>query len=337
MLNFIGSLFGYVLNFFLSFTNNYGIALLLFTVFTRILLFPLTISQQKSSMKMARLGPKQRELQKRYANNKQKYEEELQKLYTKEGYSPTSGCLPMLIQMPILLGLYAAVRQPLTLVLKLPAAQITQVAGLMGIDTAKDGYYQISMLKHLVEGNYESFRAPINAISDGLFDTLRNFANGCELFDLNLLPIPNVEIKLGHWFPIILVPILVFVAQYCSMLITQKISGNAMAQQQAGGCNPKIMNVMFALMSFYFAFNVPAALGFYWICTSLISPFQSWIVNKFYNANILEAKSEAQRVQTLIREEKKIISAVGEAEFLPNYDAAAIEEPKKKKGPKKKK
>lgn len=336
MFDFIGNLFGYVLNFFQSFTHNYGISLLLFTIFTRILMFPLTISQQKSSMKMARLTPKQKELQKRYANNKEKYEEELQKLYSKEGYNPTSGCLPMLIQFPILLGLYAAVRQPLTLVLKLPKEIVTSVASVMNIDTTKDGYYQISMLKNLIEGGKDQYIAPLNNIREGLFDELSAFANEFDL-GINLLPVPSAEIGIGNWFPIIIVPIFVFVAQIGSMWLSQKIT--KVQQQAAGGCNPMVMNVMLSLMTFGFAFSVPAALGFYWICTSLISPLQSYIVHKFYNAGVLEAKSEAQRVQTLIRNEKKIIDEVGEAEFLPNYDAVVVEEPKQKgkKGPKKRK
>lgn len=319
MFDWIGVIFGYVLNFFFSMTGNYAIAIFLFTIVTRILMFPLTISQHKSSARMARISPKQKELQKKYANNKEKYNEELQKLYQKEGVSTTAGCLPMLIQFPIIIGLFAAIRNPLTHVLKLGEGTIAKLTELF--DMGSDAYGQVKILSGLTESN----TAAINAIEPGLFDKLQDFAGSFNL-GINLLPIPNEAESL---FPIIIIPILVFVSQFFSMWITQKINKT----QQTGGCNPLVMGVVMSLITFWFSMSVPAALGFYWICSSLISPLQTLIVNKFYNAGILNAKSEAQRLARLNIEEEKVISSIGRKEFLPNYNyqVTDIEENSKKK------
>ncbi|MBQ6676031.1 MAG: YidC/Oxa1 family membrane protein insertase [Ruminococcus sp.] len=93
--------------------KNYGIALILFTVIIRVILLPLNIKQQKSSARMAKLQPQLQKLQKKYANNKEKYQEEMMALYAKENASPTAGCLPMLITMLVLFALIEVVYNPL--------------------------------------------------------------------------------------------------------------------------------------------------------------------------------------------------------------------------------
>ena len=93
--------------------KNYGIALILFTIIIRLLLLPLNIKQQKSSARMAKLQPELKKLQKKYANNKEKYQEEMMNLYAKENASPAAGCLPMLITMLVLFALIEVVYNPL--------------------------------------------------------------------------------------------------------------------------------------------------------------------------------------------------------------------------------
>ena len=108
----IGIPLGWIMNWLQQLIGNYGWTLVVFTVIVKILMTPLTIKQQKSSAKMAAFQPKMKELENRYKNNKAKYQEEMMKLYEREGYSPTSGCLPTVIQMIILFGITVG-RQPL--------------------------------------------------------------------------------------------------------------------------------------------------------------------------------------------------------------------------------
>ena len=89
--------------------NQYALAIALFTVVTKLALLPLSIKQQKEQAKMAIFQPKLQNIQKKYGNNKERYNEELQKLYTEEGYNPMSGCLPALIQFPILFGVISRI------------------------------------------------------------------------------------------------------------------------------------------------------------------------------------------------------------------------------------
>ena len=104
--------------------KNYGIALILFTVIIRVILLPLNIKQQKSSARMAKLQPQLQKLQKKYANNKEKYQEEMMALYAKENASPTAGCLPMLITMLVLFALIEVVYNPLYYVTNVDKADL---------------------------------------------------------------------------------------------------------------------------------------------------------------------------------------------------------------------
>lgn len=115
----LGTPLGWILSFFYNLAQNYGLALILFTLFTRLILLPLSIKQQKGLVKMAMFRPKMEEIQKKYAKNPTKMNEELSNLYAREGYNPLSGCLPTLIQFPILFGLIDVIYNPLTHLLKM--------------------------------------------------------------------------------------------------------------------------------------------------------------------------------------------------------------------------
>ena len=147
LFNFIGSIFGYVLDFFNNIFGNFGVSIIFFTLFTRLLMFPLTIKQQKSMAGMQRLQPKMKELQEKYGNDKARYNEEVSKLYQREGQSPAGGCLPMLIQLPIFYGLYRAICMPLTCTLHLDmsdpviSSAITRIKSLSDVYTSATSYY----------------------------------------------------------------------------------------------------------------------------------------------------------------------------------------------------
>ncbi|MDR2487044.1 MAG: YidC/Oxa1 family membrane protein insertase [Clostridiales Family XIII bacterium] len=113
---FIATPLSYLLSGIYSVVSNYGITLLIFTLIVRLCLFPLYLGQIKGQIAMGRLQPRMKELQKKYANDRGELGVQMQKLYKEEGYNPAKGCLPMLIQMPILLGLFYLLRTPLTYV-----------------------------------------------------------------------------------------------------------------------------------------------------------------------------------------------------------------------------
>ena len=108
---------GWVLKLMYMLCSNYGVALILFTIIVKAILFPLTLKQQKSMMKTQKLQPILNELQQKYGNDKEKLNQETMKIYQKYKINPMSGCLPLLIQLPILLALYWVVRQPMVYIM----------------------------------------------------------------------------------------------------------------------------------------------------------------------------------------------------------------------------
>ena len=104
---------GYLLALIYKLVGNYGIALIILTVIVKLALYPLYAKQIKSTANMSEMSEKAQEIQRRYANDKEKQNEEMQKLYTEAGFNPMSGCLPMLIQFPIIMGLFTLLRNPM--------------------------------------------------------------------------------------------------------------------------------------------------------------------------------------------------------------------------------
>jgi len=104
---------GYLLTLIYKLVGNYGISLIILTVLVKLILYPLYAKQIKSTANMTEMSEKAQEIQRRYANDREKQNEELQKLYTEEGFNPMGGCLPMLIQFPIIMGLFALLRNPM--------------------------------------------------------------------------------------------------------------------------------------------------------------------------------------------------------------------------------
>ncbi len=333
-LNFIGGIFGYVLMFFNNIFGNFGVAIIAFTIFTRLLMFPLTINQQKTSAKMQRLQPKMKEIQEKYGNDKVKYNEEVQKLYEREGASPAGGCLPLLIQMPIFYGLYRALCMPLTCTLHLNITEgalgtaIARVKSLSDVytSTTSSYYSQINVIeavRNIVEnGGYAKYGftpAEVNALQP-IEEVSRNF----NFLGIDLLSMAE------FWNPALILTVVVFVASAGGMYLSNKLTG--MNTQSMQGCSPNMMGVMMGLMSAWISFSVPSAMALYWSCTSLIAPFQTVIVQKFYNAAILNAKAEAQRAAKIKLEESEIIRSVnatkGAREFAPVYTMPAVDESK---------
>lgn len=306
--NFIGSLLGYVLYFCFMIVKNYAWAIVLFTIIVKAVLFPTAIKQQRSMAKNARMAAKQRELQEKYGNDKMKLNEEMQKLYQKEGTSPTSGCLTtMALPMILLFGIYYSVINPLTNTLHFAAESVNNCVSylntLPGIGNSFNNFYgQIDILK-LAQSN-EGVTYLNGFFSPDQISQIKEFGASCNLFGLDLLGRPSE----GGFNPftnvLILVPVICFLSSVITQLITMRYQKANTGQQQPG-----CMMVMFLIMplfSAYIAYTVPAAVGFYWIVSTLLGLVQTLILQKFYNVNIMNANSEARRVALLNANEAKV-------------------------------
>lgn len=277
---------GFILGICYQMTKNYGFALILFTIITRVLLFPLAVKQQRSTAEMMRLNPKIKEIQKKYAKNSQKLNEETMKLYQEEGYSPFGGCLPMLIQLPILYGLFGVIYHPLNYILGLSADKIAKIETVLK-----------PFLPHITDqGRLELYAAQaMGQHMDKLTGIVPNgtIALKFNFLGLNLSDTPTLAFNL-----MILIPIICYITSLLSSWASMKIN-STMADQQTKSMNTSMLIVM-PLVSTYFAFTVPAGVGFYWICTNLFMIIQAFLLNKFYNVKELSEKSEEKSRQRKI-------------------------------------
>ena len=293
--------FAWLVRLFYNLTGSYGVALILFTLVIKLILLPFQIKSKKSMLRMNRLSGQMKDIQKRYANNQIKMNEEMQKLYAEEGVNPMSGCLWSFIPLPILIALYSIIRQPIThfMMLKKDALEgLIQAATTAGVNMSnivmmkdgvaavgKDGftqlasYGQINLVKAVQELGL--------ATPDGWFNVNYKFIG----LDLTATPWEYIKNFSFTWaiIGVVLIPILAGLSQF----ILSKITMKSQPQADATAASMKSMMYMMPLMSVYIAFIMPAALGVYWIAQSVFSLIQEVVLNKTLNTK-LEAEEEAR-------------------------------------------
>lgn len=295
--------FAWLVRLFYNLTNSYGVALILFTLVIKLIMLPFQMKSKKSMMRMSRVSGQMQELQKRYAKNQAKLQEEMQKFYEEEGVNPMSGCLWSFLPLPILMALYSIIRQPIThfMMLSKDVLQtVVQSVADAGVDLTnivmmdkatgapalKDGLYQmaaygqINLVKAVQEMGLST--------PDGWFNVNYKFLG----LDLTATPWEYVKSFTFTWavIGVILIPILAGLSQFVFSKLTMKTQPQADA---AGGASMKSMMYMMPLFSVYIAFIMPAALGVYWIAQSVFSLIQEAVLNKTLSAK-MEAEEEAR-------------------------------------------
>ena len=290
--------FAWLVRLFYNLTNSYGVALILFTLVIKLIMLPFQMKSKKSMMRMSRVSGQMQDLQKRYAKNQAKLQEEMQKLYEEEGVNPMSGCLWSFLPLPILMALYSIIRQPIThfMMLSKDVLQtVVQSVADAGVDLTnivmmdkatgapalKDGLYQmaaygqINLVKAVQEMGLST--------PDGWFNVNYKFLG----LDLTATPWEYVKSFTFTWavIGVILIPILAGLSQFVFSKLTMKTQPQADA---AGGASMKSMMYMMPLFSVYIAFIMPAALGVYWIAQSVFSLIQEAILNKTFSAKLSE-------------------------------------------------
>ncbi len=293
--NFIVGLFGYVMQFCYSISfDNYALALLFYALFFKLLLLPFSIKQQKSSIKMAALRPKMALIEKKYAGRTDrdsltKKQQEMMELQQREGYSPFSGCLPLLIQMPVIIALYEIIRKPLTFISHLSQDVLTKLSNIFG-ESLTDNYAEMKILSKLLTENNSEAAA---LVGDSVLPKL-------TLWGINFGETPSFT----NPGIILIIPFLVFGAQLVSMWLMQKWNGMSAASNgsKEAEMSNKIMLFMMPLMTLFFAFNFSAAIGVYWIYQSLLGLLQSFILSRVmpvpqYTAEQLKAMEKEAKAQ----------------------------------------
>ena len=301
---FLGSILGYVLWAAYSVFHNFGIAIIVFTIVVKLALFPFSVKQQKSMAGSSRLAKKQKELREKYGNNRQKLQEEMNKLYEKENVKPMGGCLTTLIPMIVILGIFYAVAYPLTNTLHLNEQSVNDalkfVNSIPGYysGTTVATYQQVTLLKVFSSvANTAEIQAIFSAAD---IDKILHFAQGFNLFGVvDLLVIPSTQ---GLFSPYILFPVFCFLSNVGTQFIMTKV--NSQMQQQQG-CMKVFMYVL-PLFSAWIAYSVPCAVAFYWIISSLISLVQSIVMAKVFSPVNMTANAEARHAALLFENEAKV-------------------------------
>ena len=316
-MDFINKPLGYVLRFFADICGgNFAAAVLIFTVFINLILIPLSIKSQKSSVQQTRIKPKLDELKKSCGDDKQKYNLELQKLYQEEGVSMSGGCLPMIIRLVIMMCIYTLILSPVTYMTGADKDDVKAVSSAISDSLEKleekdsDKYYEIVdelSLNKKSSTNQEIvlvrvLRDDSNIIHDIMsekdFSKIEKKYNSVKakydkadisfnLFGLDLTEKPVFGFDFAKdWSPIWLMPICAFLAQFLTSLISMAIQkrNNPEAPSMAG------MMLTMPLISLFIGFSFPGAVCFYWICSSLAGGFIQSGIQLFYGPHKMLAK-----------------------------------------------
>lgn len=302
---------GVLMRWIYSLGTGYFLALLIFTLLTRLILFPLSIKSQKNQADRARLAPRLERLQKKYGQDRQKLMEKQQALYEREGVKMTGGCLPMLFQMLVLFSVIAVIYKPLTYIQKTDNAYINTCISVAVQHTDDDkvkqqmenegSYYRElylfdlvndktkpEMVAALMEKNELSEDKAIAVVND-----IEKMGDEFSIFGMSLLEVPTSHGIRPNWTWIVV--FLSGLTAFLSGQLSMKYSKAAMPkdQQQAQGCSNAMMYMM-PLMSLVFSFTVPVGVVVYWIFSNLLAMVQTVVLNAMWNPGKIRAQAEAE-------------------------------------------
>ena len=297
--------FSWLLKVFCQVFDSYGIALLLFTVVVKIVLFPLHLKGKKSMIKMNVLNAQVQEIQKRCGKDQEKCNQEIQKFYAENNANPMSGCGWQMIPMLILMPLYAIIRRPLKYMMNLTEAATTAVANALGwTDFTPVGYNELTLAPMLNAGNLETAKtaaAATGASAAGMF--LINF----EFFGLDLSKTPQLMFWKTGWdwaaIGLFLLPVLSAALALVSSLVMQKT--NQMNKDQPAPKMNWSLLLMSPIMSLWIGFAMPAGMCVYWIANSLLGMVQELICGRLCRKDYEAAQREMAEQAARAKEEEK--------------------------------
>lgn len=287
----IANLFGYLLNFLYNLFNNYGIAIIVFTILLRIILIPITVSQQKSMKKNAKVQEKMKEIQKKYKNNPEKLNQETIELYKREKVSPFSGCLSSIIQIILIISVFWLVSKPLTYMKKVDSNKVNEYIEQIKTEEGKTSAYpEIQVIQ---TKSAEDSEVAINM----------------DFLGLDLSKVPNQNLK---DITVYIIPVLYVITSFVSIKMTNNMQDKAKEKKKADKEKKaaenkendeekaliseeeakseeaieamqdmtKSMNYMIPIMSITIAFITPLGLALYWLVSNIAMIIERIIINK---------------------------------------------------------
>lgn len=285
MFEFFASLFGYLLNFIYNLVNNYGLAMIIFTIVIKLLMLPLSIKQQKTMKKSAKLQEKMKVLQFKYKNDPEKLNQEMMSLYKEENMSPFSGCLSTIVQFILLISIFYMVRCPLTYMKKMDTDKVNTYVQQIKEEgkSVSTAYPEIDVIReanYLKEKNVED-------------KSVENVAINMQFLGLDLNKIPQQN--LSDW-TVYIIPILYIISTFVSMRITTSMQTKSKKENvvditenkeektneiDAMAQTNKMMSWMMPIMSVSISLVAPLGLALYWLTNNILMIGERLVLDKF--------------------------------------------------------
>ena len=335
--------FAWLLQLFYNFCGSYGLALILFAVVVKVVLFPLSLKGKRSMIQMNILSGQMQKLQKQYGKDRQRYNLEVQKLYEKEKINPMGGCLWSFIPLIILMILYPIIREPIHYMMGINDAEtLNTIAQTVGWSTqavnmgwikeatdtfANSGYNQLYLASLITPENLEAVKAAVGEAGSGII------AINFDLFGLvDLSQVPQLQFwTIQGGFGLFLLPVISALTGVVFSLISMKTNAINKQSAQTNSSSAKSMMIISPLISLWIGFTMPAALCVYWVANNLLSMVQEFLCSIILKKDYEEAaRKQAERELQEKEEEKE------ERRRKAEERARRIEEEKLNRGKKKK-
>ena len=278
MFQMLANIFGYLLEFLYNTINNYGLAIILFTVIIKLLLLPLSIKQQRTMKKSSELQEKMKTIQFKYKNDPEKMNQEIMNLYKTENMSPFSGCITAIVQFLLLLSIFYLVRSPLTFMEKVPSENINNYISQLQEDgrSISNVYPEIDLIR---EYNWLKEKNPEDVNIDKL-NLKMNFLG----LDLSKIPQQNMTD-----YTVYIIPVLYILSSFISIKMTTAKQAKMSQENKESVIDAetgeevkeenemdtimqtnKMMSWMMPIMSISIAFVAPLGLALYWLINNLL-------------------------------------------------------------------
>lgn len=289
-MGFLAMILGPLMRMLYQMIPNFAVTMIVFTVIIKLLMLPLMIKQQKSMAKMSVFTPMINEIQQKYKNNQEKMQEEMLKLQQEYGYSPTAGCLPMLVNMLVLFGMVEVVYRPVQYILGIPKEAISAACTALGI--ANNG---AAAQTGLIEAIHAGLASGVDTgLTTEQLSSIANF--NTSFLGMDMCTIPGFSFSL-----IMIFPIIAAVTMCISQVLSTKMSGQQ-AQMQG---SMKVMMLVMNLMFVTFCFNAPVGFSLYYGVSNVVQIFQSYVTYKIYSPEKFKAQYEAELAAKRAEKKKK--------------------------------
>lgn len=291
MFQFFANIFGYLLNLVNNVVNNYGLAIILFTIIIKLIMLPLSIKQQKTMKKSAKIQEKMKVLQFKYKNDQEKLNREMMDLYKQEKMSPFSGCLSAIVQFILLISIFYMVRYPLTYMKKIDNNQTNTYIQQLKDDgkTVSSAYSEIDIIREM---DYLKEKFPEDT-------NLEKVNLNMNFLGLDLSKIPQQN--LSDW-TVYIIPILYIISTFISMRITtsmqrktkesknkdiidvteseDKEASEKNEMEDAMEQSNKMMSWMMPIMSVSISLVAPLGLALYWLINNILMIGERLVLDK---------------------------------------------------------